>query len=143
MKGYTHLNCGISLSLAVCGDIINGIWLVAGSILPDVDSKNSLLGKTFPFIPKLIKHRTLTHSIIFIASAFILNKYLAIGCALHVFLDMMTKMGCPLLYPIRYNSRLPLAGFVKTGGKFEAFIFILSTVLIIILLTNKIFHVLF
>lgn len=143
MKGYTHLNCGIALSLAVCGDIINGVWLAVGSILPDVDSKNSLLGKSFPFIPKIIKHRTLTHSVIFIAASFMLNKYLAIGCALHIFLDMMTKMGCPLLYPIRYNVRLPLAGFVKTGGKFETFIFILSTFLIIILLANKILHISF
>ena len=130
MTGKTHLSFGIATSLLICGDVVSSIVLSVGSILPDIDSRNSLLGKTLPFIPKLIKHRTLTHSLIFLAICYFITFYLFIGCALHIFLDMLTKSGCQLFYPINLDVRLPFAKYIRTGGKFENILFGLSLLLI-------------
>ena len=42
MIGKTHLSCGIATSLFLCGDVVSGILLSVGSLLPDIDHKNSL-----------------------------------------------------------------------------------------------------
>lgn len=130
MTGKTHLLYGIASSLAICTDIISGVLLSVGSILPDIDSRNSLLGKSLPFIPKLIKHRTITHSLLFIIGCYFINYYLMVGCCVHLILDMMTKQGCPLLYPFNKKFRFPLAGFVKTDGKFEKLLFFIGLIYI-------------
>lgn len=132
MTGKTHLSCGIVASLFLCGDVVSGILLSVGSLLPDIDHKNSLFGKALPFIPKLIKHRTWTHSISFLVLCYFVNIYLCIGCCIHLLLDMMTKQGCQLFYPINLRFRLPFSKFVKTDGNFEKILFILSLLLIII-----------
>ena len=129
MTGKTHLSCGITTSLFLCGDVVSGILLSVGSLLPDIDHKNSLFGKALPFIPKMIKHRTWTHS---------LFVYLCIGCCVHLFLDMITKQGCPLFYPIGLKVKLPFASFVKTDGKFEKLIFGISVFAIAFLITRNI-----
>lgn len=129
MTGKTHLSFGITTSILIGGDVVSSIVLSVGSILPDIDNRNSLIGKTLPFIPKLIKHRTLTHSLIFLAICYFINFYLFIGCALHVVLDMLTKSGCQLFYPINLDVRLPFAKYIRTGGKFENILFGLSLLL--------------
>lgn len=131
MTGVTHLTCGIAISFMLCGNITDGILLSVGAILPDIDSKNSLLGKALPFIPKIIKHRTLTHSIIFAVLTYFINIYLFYGCCLHIILDMMTVMSCPLFYPIETKIRLPMAKFSHTGGKLEVLIYVVSLLYII------------
>ena len=109
MTGRTHLSCGIATSLFLCGDVVSGILLSVGSLLPDIDHKNSLFGKALPFIPKIIKHRTWTHSLLFLILCYFINVYLCIGCFVHLFLDMMTKQGCPLFYPFDIKIKLPFA----------------------------------
>lgn len=137
MTGPTHLTCGIAASLFLCGDFVSGLILSVGSILPDIDSRNSLLGKSLPFIPKFIKHRTITHSILFLFGCYFINVYLFYGCCLHILLDMMTKMGCPLLWPIGIDFKLPFAWFTKTGGWVEGIVFSLSLIAVILLIINK------
>ena len=133
MTGKTHLSFDIATSLLICGDVVSSIVLSIGSILPDIDNRNSLLGKTLPFVSKLIKHRTLTHSLIFLAICYFINFYLFVGCALHVVLDMLTKSGCQLFYPVNLNIRFPFAKYIRTGGKFENILFFISTILIVLL----------
>ena len=134
MTGKTHLSCGIATSLFLCGDVVSGILLSVGSLLPDIDHKNSLFGKALPFISKMIKHRTCTHGLLFLILCYFVNIYLCIGCGIHLFLDMMTKQGCQLFYPFDIKIKLPFASFVKTDGKFEKLLFIISILLIIIMI---------
>ena len=134
MTGKTHLSCGIATSLFLCGDVVSGILLSVGSLLPDIDHKNSLFGKALPFIPKMIKHRTWTHSLLFLILCYFINVYLCIGCCVHLLLDMMTKRGCHLFYPVNLKFNLPFAKFVKTDGKLEKILFIISILLIIIMI---------
>lgn len=130
MTGRTHLSWGIATSLALCGDVASGALVTIGSILPDIDSHSSLLGKSLPFIPKIIKHRTWTHGLLFLVLCYFINMYLFYGCCIHIILDMMTKQGCPMLYPFDLKFKFPFAGFVKTGGKFEGFMFVISLFII-------------
>ncbi len=118
MKGKTHIIGGLALSglllyynktyqwdLSITTfDYIAGA--VLGSLLPDIDHKKSFLGS---IIHLPIKHRTLTHSLIFlfITSIFVLqfNKSIAYGLFLgissHLFLDMLPirSKGICLFYP--------------------------------------------
>lgn len=134
MTGKTHLSSGIAASLLICPDITTGVLLSIGSLLPDIDSRNSLLGKALPFIPKIITHRTWTHSFVFLLICYFINTYLFYGCCLHIILDMMTKQGCPLLYPFDFKFKLPFASFVKTDGIFENLLFIVISVINIFLI---------
>lgn len=137
MTGKTHLSCGITTSLFICGDIVSSILVSVGSILPDIDHKNSLLGKALPFMPKLIKHRTWTHGMLFLVLCYFINIYLCIGCGIHLILDMMTKRGCQLFYPVNLKFNLPFAQFVKTNGIVEVIIFILTNIITIYLVITK------
>lgn len=134
MTGKTHLSSGIAASLLICPDITTGVLLSVGSLLPDVDSKNSLLGKALPFISKIVIHRTWTHSLAFLLICYFINIYLFYGCCLHIILDMMTKQGCPLLYPIDFKFKLPFASFIRTDGIFENLLFIMISVINIYLI---------
>lgn len=139
MTGATHLACGIAASFILCNNIIGGILLSVGAILPDIDTKNSILGRALPFIPKIIKHRTLTHSIIFLCLTYFINIYLFYGCCIHIILDMMTMMGCPLFYPLDCKIRFPMAKIVQTGGNFEMFIHIIAILFILYQIMFKLF----
>lgn len=86
-----------------------------GSILPDADHPKSFIGsKIHPFsdiIYKLVGHRNLTHSLVFLTFILIITIILQksniitlsiiIGMAMHIAGDMLTPQGCALLYPLR------------------------------------------
>jgi len=93
---------------------LNALVIAIASVLPDVDTAASFVGRAFPFLSKRIErkfgHRTLTHSAAFVASLGILlsplyllvpDAYvcLLIGYASHPFLDTMTVHGVKLFYP--------------------------------------------
>jgi len=93
---------------------MNAVVIAVASLLPDVDTAASYVGRAFPFLSKRIErrfgHRTLTHSAIFIAALGIflsplylfapdLYVCLLIGYASHPFLDTMTVHGVKLFYP--------------------------------------------
>lgn len=79
-----------------------------GALLPDIDTRNSVLGK---FIPAWLffKHRGFLHS--FLGMALVLwifswggNSALTygifIGYLSHLLADAVTPWGCPLFYPL-------------------------------------------
>jgi inner membrane protein len=93
---------------------VNGMVMAIASILPDVDTAASFIGRACPFLSKRIErrfgHRTLTHSAVFVGGLAILlfplylfapDIYvcLLIGYASHPFLDTMTVHGVKLFYP--------------------------------------------
>lgn len=74
-----------------------------GTLLPDCDNKNSILGKIM-YIP--VEHRTITHAIWIPTGLFILSFiyrpifYLALGYMLHLFWDNLSKCGVCYFWPI-------------------------------------------
>ena len=95
---------------------LNAITIGFASLLPDIDTEASRIGRLVPSISRRIEkrigHRTLTHSLLFVlflAGVFSpllllslnLDLYLCfiIGYASHPFLDTMTVNGVRLFYP--------------------------------------------
>lgn len=130
MTGKTHFCCGMAAAMYLCTDMNEAALLALGSLLPDIDNSRSMLGRFIPFVQNIFGHRTLTHSLAFIAILYFINPFLAMGGMMHLVLDMMTMGGCPLLYPYGKRFRFPLAKYATTGGAFETFMFCLLVGLI-------------
>lgn len=122
MTGKTHLIAGVLTGIGMIYadnklgthmSTSNTLLLVGcavGSLLPDIDIEQSLLGR---FIPGWLfwRHRTVTHSIFFMIVIGIigavlkmkweLNIGLMVGIGTHLVLDAMTPRGLPyLLFPL-------------------------------------------
>ncbi|SCI25629.1 metal-dependent hydrolase [Romboutsia sp. Marseille-P6047] len=108
-----------------------------GSLLPDIDMRGSYISKRFPFVYKKIgkhlKHRGFTHSLLFLSVLYFLSdlllKYtdnnivficlcagIIIGSMSHICLDLLTKEGVELFYPITINFSILS---IKTSSKLE------------------------
>ncbi|WP_142826970.1 metal-dependent hydrolase [Planococcus soli] len=142
MTGKTHIIGGVAASLAFA-QITNyepAILLgagVIGSLIPDICHGSSKIGRALPILSKLINglfgHRTFTHSLLFLVIiAVLLHNFmpveaasagLLVGMASHIVLDMATKRGVKLLFPLRWNVRFPLTA--TTGGPSEYLVFAL------------------
>lgn len=140
MLGNTHIVGGITASLAFA-QISNDNPLVlvgagaVGALLPDICHSGSKIGQTFPISSKIINrlfgHRSFTHSLLFLflvallMDAIVPYRSLTIGILLgmasHFILDMGTKKGVKLFFPIKIAVRFPFT--IKTGSKAEKFIF--------------------
>ena len=140
MLGNTHIVGGITASLAFAQIsnenplILVGAGIV-GALLPDICHGGSKMGRTFPIsskiVNKLFGHRSFTHSLLFLfciavlMNAFVPYKGFTIGLLLgmvsHFILDMGTRQGIKLFFPINLKVRFPLT--IKTGSKVEKFIF--------------------
>ena len=106
------------------------------SMLADIDSSNSKIGRKLPalswFIERAFGHRNFFHSIFpLIAVAVILFYFLdwnvagaafLIGYGSHLFTDSFTRMGVGIFHPF-YRKRI--TGFIRTGSLTEYFIFFL------------------
>jgi inner membrane protein len=148
MKGRTHLiaGAGTGLSLLILSideptiGIAAGALSILGSIAPDIDNRKSIIGNkmkiTSTVTNKIFGHRGITHTPALLLAMFLIGvvalvmtdswKYFpvlcgfAVGYASHLFLDMLTKGGIPLLFPFS-RKRINLTPF-KTGGFFEIFL---------------------
>jgi len=119
-------------------NIFNFIFIIFGTIFPDIDSSSSKLGRKFKLVSFLFGHRKFFHSV-FAAVFFSLliylfsydfAKFFFIGYISHLFLDSFTKKGIKIFYPINYR----ISGFFKTGNFLEYFLFFILIILIIIVL---------
>ncbi|MBT2583539.1 metal-dependent hydrolase [Planococcus sp. ISL-109] len=146
MTGKTHITGGIAASLAFA-QITNYeptillIGGVAGALIPDICHGSSKIGRRLPILSKLIStifgHRTLTHSLLFLLLASLLfqavlpNEALAagilVGMISHIVLDMATKRGVKLLFPLSLTVRLPIT--TSTGSFAEHLVFVALSVL--------------
>lgn len=146
MRGKTHIVGGMAASLAIAqlyhyDPVISMGAGVIGALVPDICHGGSKIGRKLPLLSKLMNkvfgHRTFTHSLLFFAIiAFFLDMYLSdealrtgflAGMASHYLLDMATKNGIQLLFPIKFTVRLPLT--TKTGGKVESVVFAVLSLL--------------
>lgn len=123
---------GMALAAAVPVDPLITLGAAAvGSVLPDICHSGSFIGKKAKPLARVISllfgHRTITHSLLFLAAAaWLLNSVeipdaahygVLVGMASHLLLDAATKNGIKLFYPLRTTVRLPLT--IRTGGAFE------------------------
>ncbi|MBP1995566.1 metal-dependent hydrolase [Paenibacillus eucommiae] len=115
--------------------------------MADIDKPGSTMAKVFmplSFLLRIVgvRHRTLTHSFLFLFGLFMLLSQLPeplfwtclIAYATHPFLDLFNEQGVALLWPIKTKFRLvPKFMAIKTGSFSEALIgifLIIATVLI-------------
>ncbi len=117
------------------------------TLLPDIDSPNSKLGRKIWPISSLLKlflgHRGIMHSI-FIPLAIVLTSwhygYLWIGYAaaggyfLHLLVDATTVGGIKFFGPFGKKTK----GFLRTGGFIESIIFLALGLLLLWLITKLI-----
>ena len=96
------------------GDLPIGGCVMLGSLLPDIDTPNSAIGRAVPFVSGPIErrwgHRTVTHSLLALSALAVLTLplffyrrtwfgALLIGYGSHLAADCATKSGVPLFYP--------------------------------------------
>lgn len=128
-----------------------------GSLFPDIDMKGSYISKKFGYLHKLFgkhfRHRGFTHSLLFLVLLnilqssilnysgnnivfIVLSKGFIVGYSSHILLDLITKEGVELIYPIQINfSLLP----IKTSSKTEKFIYKTFNFFIVFLLGYRFF----
>lgn len=150
MRGNQHLAFGIVTSIATMavaqntGAEIDPDYFVLlaglGSLLPDIDTPTSTLGKIIVlqpisiFLNKTIGHRTLTHDLLLTTILAVLTTArfpiligLWFGYFGHLFLDGMTTAGIPLLK--KRVHFLPQKIKVYSGSNMATVVTILMSVL--------------
>lgn len=102
------------------------ISTMVGSLLPDIDHPQSVLGRRLPFISnpihKCFGHRSITHSIFFLSATLllpiafdytVLGIGLSLGTLSHILLDFLCMgSGVAFLYPV-YKPRIQLFNHFK------------------------------
>src|SRR3989338_7865362 len=149
MMYYTHLAFGFLVSLVsiIFFNIDNRLLFilitVLFSIFPDIDERNSKIGKKYKFASGIINflfgHRGFFHSIYIPLILYALFYYIniEIGIAVlvgyfsHLLMDAMTRQGIRPLYPI-INRKIN--GFIKTNSFLEKVLFLIIILLLIYLL---------
>ncbi|WP_298823902.1 metal-dependent hydrolase [uncultured Planococcus sp.] len=146
MTGKTHIIGGIAASLAFAQVtnyepvILLGAGVI-GALIPDICHGSSKIGRALPLLSKLINglfgHRTFTHSLLFLVLfAILLHNFMPmeaisagvlVGMVSHIVLDMATKRGVKLFFPIKLTVRFPLTA--TTGGTSENLVFALLSLL--------------
>jgi inner membrane protein len=93
--------------------------IAIGSVLPDIDNGSSLIGRYIPVVPKLLKHRGVSHSpwIPLVLVAFTPTRAIGVGIFLHLLMDLFTVEGIPLLWPNHKKFHMPIISrFIRSGG---------------------------
>ena len=129
------------------------IGILIGSILPDIDEPDSLIGKRLSFIAYPINiifgHRTITHNIFFGIAIGILGLLLnidiivgmGIGVIIHILSDSVTQSGINgALFPITsYHTKfaiLPYSFRLKVGGIVELCLLVILSICQVYIFTN-------
>ncbi len=138
MMFQTHLVFSLFIGLYLMERFSNKylflIFLLVGSLLPDLDNPYSKLGRKVRPISGLIKfifgHRGIFHSLVAGVLIFVLFYVLGFkligaglfaGFVLHLVLDGLTLKGINFLYPF---LKFKVSGFIKTGGILEWLVFV-------------------
>ncbi len=147
MLWYTHIAFGVLSSLVLMpslsftNKIIFLMFVIFGSLLPDIDHPDSKINSYAPWLLKPItlftKHRGVFHSLIagiffpgliyyFISKTF--GFALFLGYTSHLMIDGLTQQGINFLHPV---SKLHLSGFIETGKLLEHILLIIFVLLIL------------
>jgi len=139
MLKRTHLVVGLAVGLYFLPFVTHKFFFIpvilVASLLPDIDSGSSQLGrkKIFKPIQWTVSHRGIIHSYtLCIALSFLLAffyPFLALpfflGYSFHLLLDSFTIHGIKPFWPLKFKS----TGKIRTGGRVESGIFITFAVL--------------
>lgn len=137
MTGKTHAAAGVAAALMLGANAPQIAIIVFGSLLPDIDHSGSTLGRLVKPLSKSLKHRSVTHSLLFLLISTILSPYLGIGVLTHILLDMLNPEGVRLFFPYKKKMKVPIISkFVKTGSGWETVIFALLVIGCIAILIN-------
>ena len=104
--------------------VVGLILLMFGSLLPDIDSKSSALGR-FLYLP--VQHRTWTHSIWFVIPLLLLGvihpvlSFIWFGCLMHILADEFSRGGVCFLYPVHTYKRYENGAFIARGHKMKLY----------------------
>lgn len=138
MRSSTHLSFSafilsiILFSYEVKQPLLFYIVFMIGTLLPDIDEKNSAFGYIFRPFSFFFEHRGFLHSVlpaiaIGVLVAIFLNVEIGFaaffGYLMHLMLDMLNHMGVALFYPF---SRFRVKGIIKSGGMFDLLIMLFS-----------------
>ncbi len=146
MLSRTHLLAGFIAGLIIVKTIdlahpyIFILIFTLFSIMPDIDSSHSVVGRKVWPVSKLIEvflgHRGIMHSIfvpLVILGVSWYYGYLWIGCAaaggymIHLLTDALTKGGVRFLGPLGHRNK----GFIRTGGILEGVLFLILFTLLL------------
>lgn len=136
MRFWTHLSAGFLVVIVLCklnlidinasqGQMIV-LLIIAGALLPDIDSEKTRQGKLFLPLARFFRHRGFLHTplcglllslaIYFISNDELIGLAFFLGYSIHLLLDLMNPKGIKLLYPL---SNLTVRGKIKSGSKTE------------------------
>ncbi|MCF7798741.1 metal-dependent hydrolase, partial [Candidatus Woesearchaeota archaeon] len=130
MQGRTHLLAGLLIGFfffsfvdTILHSFIVLFLAVVGSLLPDIDTTTSLLGRRVKIIGFLFKHRGFFHSLLFAflitlivveLSSPVFGMAFGLGVFSHLLLDAITKEGLSF-WPIP----LHIKGYIRVGSFIE------------------------
>ncbi|MFC1710561.1 metal-dependent hydrolase [Nanoarchaeota archaeon] len=151
MLSRTHLAITIFFILLFISYVENKVAFVIAALiatlLPDVDSRYSLLGRKKPFriLQFFTRHRHVIHSFTFlILITLILLWFFPIialgfflGYGIHLLADSFTIDGITPFYPWKEKA----SGKVRTGSRKEISIFVLFVIFDVILLGMKVLNI--
>jgi len=146
MMGKTHLAIGVFFVLLFLAGMPNKIVFATialiSSILPDIDSAYSTIGKykVLRIFQFFVKHRGAIHSLTFcVALALIFSFFMPplafpffLGYSMHLLADSLTLEGIMPFWP----SKTTINGRVTTGSYTESvifFVFILLSVFVVVI----------
>lgn len=136
MMFYTHIAFALLSSLialkflSISNPYIFILVVCFVALFPDIDEKNSKLGRKIKIISKIFSHRGILHSIFPIILLFLLFYHfnysiiaygILVGYLSHLLIDSLTLQGINFLHPI---SSFRISGFVKSGGFLEMILFL-------------------
>lgn len=105
---------------------LNGLLVLTGCILPDIDTPKSRVGRALPFIAYpislILGHRGVTHSLLMVTAIGLAAYYydfgwlfwIAFGYLMHLLGDYLTDSGIPAFWPSRKRFRFVLFGSTNT-----------------------------
>ncbi len=141
----THLAIGI-FAVILFFPLVNypihfAIMAIIASLLPDIDSGFSMIGRNKPakLVQILTKHRGILHSLTFCLAVSLIFAFFApvysfgffLGYSLHLLADSFTKLGITPFWPYKGIAN----GVINSGGVVERgifFVFIIVDVLLIL-----------
>ncbi|MDD5650560.1 MAG: metal-dependent hydrolase [Candidatus Nanoarchaeia archaeon] len=136
MMFYTHLAFALLSSLIALKFLsVSNVYLFIlivcfVALVPDIDNRDSKLGKKVKFISYFFNHRGILHTIFPPIILYFLFNYLGynlialavlVGYSSHILIDALTLEGINFLHPF---SSFRISGFVKTGKLLEIILFL-------------------
>lgn len=141
MKCTTHIATGAFAGALYATTLVDPTMTIptvilsaVGGMLPDIDSKSSIISNAL-VIPKFLplKHRGITHSLPVTVLVYMINPALGVGYLSHVLIDLLNKRKVSLLLP--FSKKKYALGIAKSDGRLSEVIkslAIIGTVVILV-----------